>query len=111
MNAAALCTFPAPGRIYCVRGLLGHCRYCGKAVSMTPPVVMYGKVTEDKDKLFFDIGVGDAEDDEGTQYTLTVSATSFVPRVHCVRTGRTFSLSWQDIIALAKLAGVDKEPS
>lgn len=68
----------------------------------------YGKIVHNK--LILRIACGDAGPDEnGNEYELTVGAGSNAPIVAHKKNGNQFILSWQDIIALAKEAGIDNE--
>ncbi len=51
--------------------------------------------------------VGTATGEDGTEYEMTTSVTDRSPLVKSSKTGKTFSLSWNDIINLAVQAGVD----
>ena len=72
--------------------------------AVNEPLLAVGKV-HDKDKLFMAMVIGDAEDNKD-KFSLHVSATTHAPLVISNRTGKKFLLSWQDILTLAKLAGI-----
>lgn len=57
--------------------------------------------------LMLRVHVGTAESDDGTKYTLSVNAAGYAPIVHSDKTGRWFTLSWQDIVDLAIAKGID----
>lgn len=67
---------------------------------------MKGKI-HDKRTMFLRIAAGDATADNGTKYELSVSASNNAPIVKSDKTGRWFTLSWQDILELAVEAGID----
>lgn len=60
--------------------------------------------------LFLRLGAGTATDPVTGEelYFFGVEAATFVPLVTCIKSRRTFSLSWEDLIKLAKMAGVDR---
>jgi hypothetical protein len=64
----------------------------------------------EKDALLLREAVGVATDSDGVEYELTTS-NSRAPMVKSQKTGRTFVLSWEDIIFQAVDAGINKEPS
>ena len=49
----------------------------------------------------------DATDDEGNAYELAINAGGSTPIVISRQTGRTFTLSWNDILSLAVSRGID----
>lgn len=59
--------------------------------------------------LFFRVDAGEAAERGGDTYQLAIDVASNVPIIRNQRTGRWFSLSWRDIIGLAKTAGIDEE--
>jgi uncharacterized protein YfaA (DUF2138 family) len=63
-----------------------------------------------KDHLFLTkhVGTADGTDDKPV-YELKVGGTSLAPMLTSTKTGKTFALSWDDIIALARKAGIDKK--
>jgi hypothetical protein len=71
------------------------------------PAPAVGKIHK-AETLFFRVEVGEATGDHGRHYELTISAGSSAPIVHSKTTGKWFTLSWQDIIALAIQEGIDK---
>ena len=54
--------------------------------------------------------VGEAEDDQGNKYEMTVSMAS-APLLKSKLTGRTFALSWSDILEQAIEAGINEKPT
>lgn len=64
----------------------------------------------EKDALLLRVVVGECSDDDGNSYEMTTS-TDMTPLIKSHQTGRTFHLSWQDIMELAIEAGIDKEPT
>ena len=60
----------------------------------------FGKI---RDGLYFRQFVGDGETDKGTKFELCL-INSHVPGVYC--NGKTFMLSWEDVLNLAELAGL-----
>lgn len=75
----------------------------GDQVEPKPPI---GKIY-DKRPLFMHMRVGTAKRGEGEEYEMEVEATSLSPIVHAVHSGRTFTLSWPEILRLASEAGID----
>jgi hypothetical protein len=68
---------------------------------------MRGKIIE-KDALILRHNVGTAEGKDGNSYEMT-NSINMAPLIKSEKTGKTFSLSWSDIIAMAIEAGIDKE--
>lgn len=63
----------------------------------------------DKDTLFFRVDCGAAADDEtGDVFELATGVGTGAPIVRCVRTGKWFTLSWDDILLMADKAGIAK---
>lgn len=63
-----------------------------------------------KTKLFMRESVGNAQDDEkGITYELNTNFGNGIPIVRSSKTGKHFTLSWEDIIDLAVKAGIDEE--
>lgn len=54
--------------------------------------------------------VGTATAKCGTIYTLYQSATTGSPLVLCAKSGKYFSLPWEQIVDLAIKAGIDADP-
>lgn len=67
----------------------------------------YGALHE-KEKVFLRVDFGTATNPDGTTYALTVGAGSMSPIVTSSKTGRSFTLSWSDVIAMAIEAGIDQ---
>lgn len=61
--------------------------------------------------MFLRASVGDANDNEGNNYEMSTGVATGSPIVTNKTTGLTFTLSWEDIITLAKQAGIDKKES
>jgi len=63
----------------------------------------------DKDTLFLGIYAGRVGNGEGGEelYLLTVQASGYAPIVRSAKSGRSFTLSWRQIIALAEAAGIN----
>jgi len=61
--------------------------------------------------LFLCIHAGEAAADGSDKpaYHLSVQAVGYHPIVRSEKTGKAFSLTWQDIIALAVAAGIDEK--
>ena len=59
-----------------------------------------------KNTLFFRMEVGTASDEDGNKFILTSCVAKGSPIVTHEGTGQIFTLSWQDIISLAKEKGV-----
>ena len=66
----------------------------------------YGKIHE-KNAMFLRLHVGDATGQAGEVYELNTSMNGS-PMVTSNKTGKTFTLSWGDIINMAVDAGVDE---
>jgi hypothetical protein len=66
----------------------------------------YGKL-QPEGRMFLRVNVGKATAPDGTEYEMTVSAGDYSPIVRNLRTDRTFTLSWQDILELAGKAGIN----
>lgn len=64
----------------------------------------------DKDSLFFRVYSGEAKDKSGRKYELSVCAGKNSPIIRSEATGLWFTLSWTDIINLAKDSGIDALP-
>lgn len=58
--------------------------------------------------LLLRLAVGEATHDSGQKYELSTSAGGSQPIVRSESTGRWFILAWQDIINLARKAGIDE---
>ncbi len=58
--------------------------------------------------LFFRIDVGTAKDPNGSVFEITAHTADKTPIVRSEKTGRWFTLSWEDIINLALEAGIEK---
>lgn len=56
--------------------------------------------------MFLRFGGGTASDSEGPVYELSTNAGGGHPILRHLRTGRTFVLSWEDIIGLAEASGI-----
>lgn len=59
----------------------------------------------DKGSLFFESHVGTAEGTDGEKYSMSL-INLHQPAVRCERTGKTFVLGWQDVLALAVDRGI-----
>lgn len=71
---------------------------------------MVGEIL-DKNKLIIGTHVGEGTGKVGgktVEYTLTTSL-NFSPSVRNTKTGKTFILSWEDIVGLAEKAGLFEE--
>ena len=68
--------------------------------------VVYGSL-HGKDTMFFRVDAGEASDSTGRKYELSTNVGGSTPIVRSVKTGLWFALSWSDIIAMAKDAGID----
>ena len=66
----------------------------------------YGQMLAAK-SLILRIYFGEAKDCVGVKYELSTTPGG-TPLVKSGKTGKTFSLSWTDVINMAKAAGVDK---
>lgn len=69
---------------------------------------MSGKI-HPKNTLFLREAVGEAEDGDGNKYEATTVVGRSTPLIKSLKTGKYFSLDWEDIIHLAKEAGINKE--
>lgn len=67
----------------------------------------HGKIYPKK-TLFLRIHVGEAKDQNKNTYELSTSANNASPIVCSKKTGKWFTLSWTDIMNLARDAGIDK---
>lgn len=61
-----------------------------------------------KGSLFMSVAVGDAKTEEDS-YTLAATMTGYAPQVTSKNTGKTFTLGWEDVIALAIREGVSRD--
>lgn len=61
----------------------------------------------DKNTLFMRTECGEATDNTGGNYELSTNFGGGLPIVRNSKTGKWFTLNWQDIIGLAKAAGID----
>lgn len=71
---------------------------------------MIGEIL-DKNKFVIGMNVGEGTEKVGgktIEYTLTTSF-NFSPSVRNTKTGKTFILSWEDIVGLAEKAGLFEE--
>lgn len=62
-----------------------------------------------KKTMFLRMGCGEAEDGKNV-YELSTNVAGGHPIVRNKTTGQWFTLSWQQILDLAKKAGIDKMP-
>ena len=69
-----------------------------------PPMV---GILKGKGTLIMRQHVGEATDDEGREYELTLTM-GMEPIVRSEQTGKYYILDWDDIISLAIEAGIDK---
>jgi hypothetical protein len=60
------------------------------------------------DAFFLRIHAGEAKGEDGSEYELSVTAAGHMPLVRSGKTGRCFSIGWQELIRLAIAAGVDE---
>lgn len=58
--------------------------------------------------MFLQLAVGSATDSSGTVYSLSVSAGNNAPIITNTVTRRSWSVSWSELIALARVAGIDQ---
>lgn len=77
------------------------------AVEGPEAVEPVGEITP-RGSLFMSFAVGDAKD-ENDKYILAASVTSYAPQVTSEKTGKTFSMRWQDIVKLAIREGVSRD--
>ncbi len=68
----------------------------------------YGKIHPPK-TLFFRQAVGTVTDNESNEYDCTLNMGGVHPIVCSKKTGKWFTLGWDDIVRLAVKAGIDKE--
>ena len=68
---------------------------------------MVGKVYP-KGALFLSVVVGSAGNGERS-YELLTSGSSGVPMIESNQTGKTWSISWNELLDLAIAAGIDSE--
>lgn len=74
---------------------------------LTVPIHDLGELHEPK-TLMFRVEVGTAQGPTpGNKYEMTVSAGDYSPIIRSQQTGKWFTLSWQDILALAVTKGID----
>ncbi len=59
--------------------------------------------------LFFREGAGNATHPDGTEYELSTNMGGRCPIIRSSKTGKWFTLSWEDILALAIAAGIDDD--
>lgn len=60
--------------------------------------------------LFFRMNVGSAEDPEtGNVYELSAHVADHSPIIQSKKTGKWWTISWQELIALAEKAGIQNE--
>lgn len=70
---------------------------------------MRGKIYE-RDAMLLRVLVGTTTSgNTGIDYELAITV-GHNPQVKSMKTGRTFSLSWEELIAIAINAGIDNEP-
>lgn len=62
------------------------------------------------DKLFLRTMVSSAESTDGHKYELCVSVGSRLPIVRSLTSGKCFTISWTELIEMARAAGVDVVP-
>lgn len=67
----------------------------------------HGKI-HPKKTMFLRVEVGTATDKNKNTYVLSTNAKDNCPIVCCTKTGKWFTLSWKDIVNLARDAGIDK---
>ena len=69
----------------------------------------YGKLHKDS-VPFLRLDVGRANlDESGLSFELSANMGDMAPIVRCEETGRTFTLSWQDIVNMAMDAGIGEK--
>jgi hypothetical protein len=77
-----------------------------------PPVTIriddIGKLHPPK-TMFLRVEVGKADLPTGDSFEMTVNAGNYAPIVRSKQTGRSFTLSWSDIVSLAITKGIDLE--
>ena len=61
-----------------------------------------------EDTLFLRIHVGTATEKNGNAYTMSTNAITQSPILHSEKTGKYFTLPWQEIISLAIEQGIDE---
>lgn len=66
----------------------------------------------DRDSLFMRVKVGDAKSGEDVLYELS-SSLNGLPIISSPQTGKAFSVSWEELLELARAAGIDsaEEPA
>lgn len=67
----------------------------------------HGKI-HPKRTLFLRVHVGEAKDENKNTYELSINANDTSPLVCSKKTGKYFTLSWEDIMNLARDADIDK---
>lgn len=86
-----------------------------KAKEQAPPPFTPGKngfgKLYDGNTLFLRLDVGKAahKDTNETAYEFSVNVAGYHPIIRSAKTGKWFTLSWDDILKLAQEAGIDAE--
>jgi len=68
----------------------------------------YGKLHSER-ALFFRTHVGEATNDAGDEYEMSVNMGGMHPIILSKKTGKYFTVNWHDIIGMAVDAGIDEE--
>jgi hypothetical protein len=99
------------------------CKYCGEShghpqidrdlydaceVKHLKEMARKGKLHPPK-TMFFRQDVGTAKGEDGTEYEMTVNMGGATPIIRSKKTGKWFTLSWQDIIDMAIERGINEE--
>jgi len=63
-------------------------------------------ILHDRAKLFLREDIGKAEDQNRNLYEMALG-NGFIPMVRSAKTGKFFELPWEEIIDMAKDAGID----
>lgn len=61
-----------------------------------------------KDTLFLVQHIGEAGEPNKPEYTLYIGGMNAAPFIQSTKTGRIFTISWNDLVKIAKDAGVDE---
>lgn len=70
----------------------------------------HGRLYRDSDNvMFLRVNVGLAKEPGGDEYELTVNAGGYTPIIRNMRTKRWFTMTWPDLIEIARKAGIDQE--
>lgn len=69
---------------------------------------MAGKI-QPRGTMYLRINVGDAEAEDGKRYEMTVGAGASNPIIRSEKSGRFWTIGWDELIDLAREAGIDEE--